>query len=680
MEKKPKKKYFKQTKSLRLHMSIIFGILSIVCTSILAVALYMRAMNITVENTTEMLATNAKQAATIIEKTIETNYNMGRSIATSKFLVEYEKDTKVANELMQDNMNSFEHYDIGVMDLEGNMVSAVDGTKRKVDSMANAVKKVAKGQEVVSAPFTDETLQKLVTAYMIPVRNDKGEVARILYYLRNPDEMTAVAKTIKVLENGNCFVVNGNGMMIANQDEELVSSGFNAITKAEEDSSYKTLGEIVKKMVAGETGTGSYTYNGERKTVAYAPVTLTGWSLGINVPYGDFSSLLSELRSNAVIITILVFLVNILVTAWLSTRIASRILKLAKSVGAIAEGDFSTVIDEDVLSDDTEVGTIAKSIVYMEESLSGIITSVKQTASEINNHSTNLSAFSQELSASTSTINMTIDEMTTGNVEQANKLSDISNQINEFDTTVQKVGTCIQAVAENTNAIKEHVNASTEITKKMNDSTNQFADNFAGFSKSVSELDNDMTTVAAINSMINDIASQTNLLALNASIEAARAGEAGHGFAVVAEEIGNLAAQSRESAVKIDNIVNQSATRTKSIVAMTEELNEVVNAQKKDINTVNNALGDILEATRKVEPELDKTDEAFGELMANSNSIAHNIEDISAISEETAASSEEINASTQELNSGSGDLAESAQTLATFSNSIVEELDQFTCK
>ncbi|BBF44919.1 methyl-accepting chemotaxis protein [Lachnospiraceae bacterium KM106-2] len=637
-------------------------------------------MTITVNNTTEMLVTNAEQASTIIEKTMETNYNMGRGLATSSAIADYDKNTKAANELLKDNLNAFDHYDIGVIDFDGNMVSAIDGTKRNVEEVTDEIEGVQAGNEIVSAPFQDETLQKLVTCFMIPVKNNSGEVVRILYYLRNPDEMTEVASTIKVLDSGRCFIVNQLGDMIANEDTTLVEEGFNAITKAKKDSSYQSLAEMTKKMIKGKKGTASYTYKGERRTAAYVPISSLEWGLAIEVPYNDFTALLSKLRADAIIITIVVFLINILVTIWLSTRIANRILKLAKVVGAIAEGDFTTEIDADLLQDRTEIGTIAMSIVHMEQSLSGIIMRIKQTASEINNHSTNLSAFSQELSASTSTINMTIDEMTTGNVEQANKLSDITNQINDFEITVQNVGSCINTVAENTTAIRKHVNASTDITEKMNDSSNQFADNFVGFSKSVSDLDNDMTTVAAINSMINEIASQTNLLALNAAIEAARAGEAGQGFAVVAEEIRNLAEQSRESAVKIDNIVNQSATRTKAIVAMTEELSEAVDTQKKSINTVNEALGDILEATRQVEPQLDKTDEAFLQLITNSNAISKNIEDISAISEETAASSEEINASTQELNSGSGDLAESAQTLATFSNSIVEELDQFTCE
>lgn len=134
-------------------------------------------------------------------------------------------------------------------------------------------------------------------------------------------------------------------------------------------------------------------------------------------------------------------------------------------------------------------------------------------------------------------------------------------------------------------------------------------------------MDQDVQSIVKIVSLINDVAEQTNLLALNASIEAARAGEAGRGFAIVAEEVRDLAEQSGQSAKSITAIME--AIRSKSEY-MVGALNESYSGSTKRTTTLDGVatnLKDILVKTDALAAEMVTVDEGLTQMTDINNTI-----------------------------------------------------------
>ena len=207
----------------------------------------------------------------------------------------------------------------------------------------------------------------------------------------------------------------------------------------------------------------------------------------------------------------------------------------------------------------TKLQAIFKAVVTNSARMERVVDDVRQSVQTSNSSVSDLSALTEELSAT---------------------MQDISENASVSNTNTDNVAKEVELIAEKTDELtgytrdmKAHAQSMESVARTNMESTDRKVSEILEVLQKAIE---DSNSVKQVNSLTNDIlniASQTNLLALNASIEAARAGEAGRGFAVVASEISQLAAASQEAA---NNIQRINAVATNSVTNLSDNANGLV--------------------------------------------------------------------------------------------------------
>lgn len=227
------------------------------------------------------------------------------------------------------------------------------------------------------------------------------------------------------------------------------------------------------------------------------------------------------------------------------------------------------------------------------------------------------------------------DEVSTANRQLAVSSSEQSEIVRDASLELKEMATMIGKNTADINRMNDHIAVLDQLIHGANASTGKLASTMNKISEKSRET-------FKINKTIDDIAFQTNLLALNAAVEAARAGEAGSGFAVVAEEVRNLASRAAEASKTTAGMIEETVTTIESgskLAGDTKQSFVEITGKSAGIREI---LAEILDGTGKQEKGIERVDEA--------------VEKVDSIVRRNSANSENYANTSEKLNVQAGQL------------------------
>jgi len=318
-----------------------------------------------------------------------------------------------------------------------------------------------------------------------------------------------------------------------------------------------------------------------------------------------------------------------------------------KAVQDVAKGHIQTTFNEKAPEGSIyeAVQKMSLSLAQLVENLGGSMHALRGELANVEDRAASIAQLTDSQQQSTEMIATAMTEMASSANNVADSASDTARNTDEADKQSQHTQQLIHNTVDNIQGLAGQLGAA---------------------SKAVADLDNDVNNIVKVLDVIGDIAEQTNLLALNAAIEAARAGEQGRGFAVVADEVRNLAGRTQDSTKEIQLMINNLQEGSRNAIQTMEVCAETSESTVEESQNASEALQQIVVALESI------------------SQMSHQI--ATAAAEQTQVSddiSKRINMIEESGTQLSGVVTEShnsTQSLAQVANELENWLSKFTVK
>ena len=373
---------------------------------------------------------------------------------------------------------------------------------------------------------------------------------------------------------GYAFLVSSDGKILVHPDKALV---MKTLSEAFPDSTPRISGDFSEVQV-----------NGQTRIVTFTPIKglpSVNWYIGLSVDKDKAFSMLTEFRASAVIATLIAVAIIIALLGMLIRILIQPLHVMTRAMADIADGEGDLTKRLTIQSND-EFGVLGTAFNRFVERIHGSIREVSSATGQVNEVALRVVAASNSSMFNSD--------------QQASRTNSVAAAINQLGAAAQEIARNAAQASSQASDARDLAEDGQQVVERSIAAMNKLSSMLSASSTNIESLNSKTVNIGQILEVITSISQQTNLLALNAAIEAARAGEAGRGFAVVADEVRNLAHRTQESAQQVQTMIEELQVGARESVSTmsdsqrhSQDSVDIANLAGERLNSVTLRIGEI---------------------------------------------------------------------------------------
>ncbi|MCL1147162.1 methyl-accepting chemotaxis protein [Shewanella marinintestina] len=477
------------------------------------------------------------------------------------------------------------------------------------------------GQEKMLNVFTESNGEvKLFINYQQP--HGRGLVG----LGKSLDDMVQLLRSFKIEQSGFVYLVDAKGQVKLHQDTRQIG-------QASINSLYPGL-NTADLMQKNDFSLMKAELNGESMLIASSYIPSMDWYLIAQVPEAEIFSLLEDSAYKILIWTAIIAATFIAIASLVASSVSRPIANVANMLDNIGDGEGDLRQRLPVEGND-ELAQLAKGF-------NSFISKIQASVIEVGEASA-------QLTASANDVSRQAQRTLADSQLQKDQTIMVATAINEMGATVNEIASNAAQAADTARAADIDSNNGQVVVTRARETINQLSDDVEQVGEVVESLATHTKSIESILDVIRAVSEQTNLLALNAAIEAARAGEAGRGFAVVADEVRNLASRTATSTNEVQVMINKlQAEATRAVEAMEQSRARsvagvtAVDEASQSLTGISDRIGSISDMNTQVAAATEEQSTVVED-------INRNVSDINDITQRTAETAEDAAQASQTL-------------------------------
>ncbi|WP_068784660.1 methyl-accepting chemotaxis protein [Paenibacillus phocaensis] len=401
----------------------------------------------------------------------------------------------------------------------------------------------------------------------------------------------------------------------------------------------------------------------------------SGWKLIGTVDAAELTKSADRILMFTIFSLVVVAIIAILIGVWMVRMIAHPLGKLRNLMEEGSKGNLNVRMNTKAQD---EIGQLTVSFNVMMENITALVKQTNNSAQDVLDTATELSQASNKTALSAKEIAVATEEIANGatslanEAERGNELTEnISRQMERVIQTNKEMETSARQVEKSSQQGTEYLNG-------LMEKTNVTVEMINALTAKVDSLKASTGSVLKVLDVMQNITQQTNILSLNATIEAARAGAAGRGFMVVADEIRQLADQSRQSITMVGEITDTIQKEMNETVKTLSEASPIFQEQIASVQETNQIFVSVQQQMEGFVRHLDSVTASIDQLNESQSVLSEAMSNVSAVAQQSSATSEEVASLSSEQQTVGDQLVQLSNKLENVSTGLKESLSKFT--